>query len=225
MIITIENLLPPESLEMIQKYLKNLTWQDGKKTAGGTAKQVKQNLQANLNSNGGQDIKDAVFSSINKNAVFTAFAQPKRFSNLLVSQTSDGGHYGLHNDNAIMQKDGRPMRTDLSFTIALNSPTEYEGGELTIHTAGMVQSFRPQIGECVIYPTSALHEVTPVTSGERIVSVGWVESLVQDPAERELLFDITNLKVNLRRHLKANSIEMLTLDKINANLVRMWAKP
>ena len=225
MIITIENLLSTNAINLINSNLEKIKWKDGKHTAGRTAREVKQNRQADLTSTEGHEITRIVKSSVEKNTVFCAFAQPNKFSNFLVSKTSDGGHYGLHNDNAIMKKNGVGMRTDLSFTIALNNPSEYDGGELTVHTSGMVQSFRPLLGECVIYPTSALHEVTPVIKGKRIVCVGWVESLIQDPIQRELLFDLANLKVSLKNQHQANSIEMLTLDKINANLIRMWATP
>ena len=116
------------------------------------------------------------------------------------------------------------LRTDLSFTLFLTPPGEYEGGELVIHAAGMTQVLKGEAGNLVLYPSGSIHEVKPVTKGTRIVCIGWIESTVADPAQREMLFDLENLRTALRQQLPAQSAELLTLDKTIANLLRMWAR-
>ncbi len=123
-----------------------------------------------------------------------------------------------------MGKGGARLRTDLSFTLFLTPPGEYDGGELVIHAAGMTQELKGEAGYLVLYPSSSIHEVKPVTRGERIVCVGWIECLIADGAQREMLFDLENLRTALRRQLPAQSAELLTLDKTIANLLRMWAR-
>jgi PKHD-type hydroxylase len=134
------------------------------------------------------------------------------------------GRYGAHVDNALMGKGAQRLRTDLSFTMFLTPPGEYEGGELVIHAAGMTQEMKGEAGYLVLYPSGSIHEVKPVTRGERIVCVGWIESLVADAGQREMLFDLENLRAALRQKLPAQSAELLTLDKTIANLLRMWAR-
>jgi len=156
--------------------------------------------------------------------VIKAAAQPRRYSPLLISKTGVGGQYGAHVDNALMGKGAQRLRTDLSFTLFLTPPGEYEGGELVIHAAGMTQELKGEAGYLVLYPSGSIHEVKPVTRGERIACVGWIESLVADAGQREMLFDLENLRTALRQKLPAQSTELLTLDKTIANLLRMWAR-
>ena len=142
----------------------------------------------------------------------------------MISRTEGEGHYGAHVDNAMMGGGEARMRTDLSFTLFLSDPGEYEGGELMVHAAGMTQSIKGKAGELVLYPSSSIHEVREVTSGTRVVAVGWIESMIRDAAQREMLFDLENLRVSLRGSLPSGSAELLTLDKTIGNLLRMWAE-
>ena len=120
---------------------------------------------------------------------------------------------------------GQRIRTDLSATLFLADPDSYDGGELTIEDTYGVQRIKLAAGSMVLYPASSLHHVTPVTRGTRIVCVGWIESLVADAVQREMLFDLENLRAALRPKLPGQSAELLTLDKTIANLMRMWARP
>jgi PKHD-type hydroxylase len=156
--------------------------------------------------------------------VVKAAAQPRRFSPVIISRTGVGGKYGAHVDNALMGRGAQRLRTDLSFTLFLTPPGEYEGGELVIHAAGMTQELKGEAGNLVLYPSGSIHEVKPVTKGTRIVCIGWIESTVADAAQREMLFDLENLRTALRQQLPAQSAELLTLDKTIANLLRMWAR-
>lgn len=201
-----------------------LEWRDGRETAGAVAREVKRNLQAAMDSTAGRRLADELLPLIAENPVLKAAAQPRRFSPLIISKTADGGHYGPHVDNALMGKGAGRVRTDLSFTLFLTSPDQYEGGELVVHTAGMTQEVKGEAGHLVLYPSGSIHEVRPVTRGERIVCIGWIESMIADGTRREMLFDLENLRSSLRRQLPSQSAELLTLDKTIANLLRMWAQ-
>ncbi|MEE4154547.1 MAG: Fe2+-dependent dioxygenase [Erythrobacter sp.] len=209
----------------LARKLEPLEWRDGTETAGRVAQAVKHNLQARMNSAAGRAISLSLMPLIEGNPVVQAAARPRRYSPLLISRTQDGGRYGAHVDNALMGKGAQRLRTDISFTLFLSDAADYEGGELVIHTAGTTQEVRGDWGELVLYPSTTIHEVRPVTSGERVVAVGWIESLVADPAARELLFDMENLRTSLRGKLDLQSPELLTLDKTIANLARMWSRP
>ena len=201
-----------------------LDWRDGRETAGAVAREVKRNLQAAMDSTAGRRLADELLPLIAENPVLKAAAQPRRFSPLIISKTADGGHYGPHVDNALMGKGAGRVRTDLSFTLFLTPPDQYEGGELVVHTAGMTQEVKGEAGHLVLYPSGSIHEVRPVTRGERIVCIGWIESMIADGMRREMLFDLENLRSSLRRQLPSQSAELLTLDKTIANLLRMWVQ-
>lgn len=223
MILTIAAIESEDDLARIDTLVSQLEWRDGARTAGASARAVKQNEQADMSGKAGRALGAMVLSAIEEHPVVRAAARPRRMSNILVSRMRDGGHYGPHVDNAMMRKGTAQLRSDISFTLFLAPPESYEGGELTIHAAGLAQSVKGERGQLVLYPSSSIHEVRPVTSGERTVCVGWIESLVADPTQRELLFDLENLRTTMRRSMPANSAEMLTLDKSIANLLRMWA--
>jgi PKHD-type hydroxylase len=225
MILVINALPDPDSLTAIRERIALLEWRDGRETAGPVAREVKRNQQAAMDSTAGRALQDELTRLIAENTVVQAAAQPRRFSPVLISRTGVEGRYGAHVDNALMGKGAGRLRTDLSFTLFLSPPGDYDGGELVIHTAGMTQAVKGEAGYLVLYPSGSIHEVTPVTRGERIVCVGWIESLVADPARRELLFDMENLRTALRGKLPRQSAELLTLDKTIANLLRMWAHP
>jgi len=225
MIVKIAAFTDEALIEKLRAMLMGLEWRDGRETAGAVASQVKRNLQAIMNDEAGRALRAELEPLIANNRVVRAAARPRRISPLMVSKTKDEGHYGAHVDNALMGKGANRLRTDLSFTLFLGNADDYEGGELVIHTAGMTQSVKGDWGQLVIYPSTSIHEVKPVTRGERIVCVGWIESLIADPTQRELLFDLENLRTSLRAKMDHQSPELLTLDKSMANLVRMWGQP
>ncbi|MEM1380689.1 MAG: Fe2+-dependent dioxygenase [Pseudomonadota bacterium] len=223
--LTITDILDGAAFAEIHDRIGALKWRDGKATAGKTAARVKQNEQADLTSAEGRAVSERIRKALYANPVFVAAARPRRMSSLLISRTADGGHYGPHVDNGLMKVGGDRLRTDLSFTLFLSAPDSYEGGELIVHQSGASQRLKGELGELVLYPSSDIHEVTPVTKGVRMVCVGWVESLIADPTQRALLFDLENLKVSLKAELPDGSAERLVLDKTIANLLRMWARP
>ncbi|MFO6428669.1 Fe2+-dependent dioxygenase [Erythrobacter sp. W302b] len=224
MILVINALEDADHRAAIAERIAMLEWRDGRETAGSVARQVKRNEQAAMNSPAGRALQDELSQLIADNIVVKAAAQPRRFSPVIISRTGVGGKYGAHVDNALMGRGAQRLRTDLSFTLFLTPPGEYEGGELVIHAAGMTQELKGEAGNLVLYPSGSIHEVKPVTKGTRIVCIGWIESTVADPAQREMLFDLENLRTALRQQLPAQSAELLTLDKTIANLLRMWAR-
>lgn len=225
MILVIDAIPDPGDLAAIADRIALLTWRDGRETAGSVARKVKRNEQAAMGSVPGRALQDELSRIVADHPVVRAAAQPRRFSPLIISRTSAGGKYGPHVDNALMGHGARRLRTDLSFTVFLTPPGDYEGGELVIHTAGLTQEVKCEPGQMVLYPSGSLHEVRPVTRGHRIVCVGWIESMVPDAARREMLFDLENLRASLRAALPSQSAELLTLDKTIAGLLRMWAHP
>jgi len=224
MILVINALDDAAHLAAISERIAMLDWRDGRETAGKVAREVKRNEQAAMDSAAGRALQDELFRVVADHPVVTAAAQPRRFSPVIISRTGAGGKYGAHVDNALMGRGNRRLRTDLSFTLFLTPPSEYEGGELVIHAAGMTQELKGEAGYLVLYPSGSIHEVKPVTRGTRIVCIGWIESTVADQGQREMLFDLENLRTALRQTLPHQSAELLTLDKTIANLLRMWAR-
>ncbi|NNU17034.1 Fe2+-dependent dioxygenase [Parvularcula sp. ZS-1/3] len=222
-LLTIGNVLGEDQLAAARVMLERVTWKDGKATAGKTARAVKENQQADLTSGAGQQLRERVSDAVFQHPVFAAAARPRRTSPVMISKTSDGEHYGRHVDNAFMGKGETRLRTDLSFTLFLSEPESYDGGELVLHSPMGEQAVKLSAGGLVLYPTSDIHEVKPVTRGERLVAVGWIESSIADASQRALLFDLENLRASLRQTMPGSE-ELLTLDKTVANLLRMWGQ-
>ena len=224
MIVKIAAFTEEERIAKISGMLDQLEWRDGRETAGAVAKKVKRNLQAVATDEAGKAIRAELGPLIADNRVVRAAARPRRISALMISKTADGGHYGPHVDNALMGKGQNRLRTDISFTLFLSNSEDYEGGELVLHTAGLTQVVKGEWGQLVLYPSTSIHEVKPVTTGARVVCEGWIESLIADSTQRELLFDLENLRTSLRQKMDHQSPELLTLDKSMSNLVRMWSQ-
>lgn len=222
--LTLSGVLDPEALADLRALAASLAWADGRSTAGPTARAVKRNEQARLEEGAGAVLRERVLESLRAHPVFAAAARPARFSALLLSRMREGQGYGTHIDNPLMGSGRKRLRADLSFTLFVSPPEAYDGGVLEVEGPGAVHALKPAAGDLVLYPTSGLHRVTPVTRGERLVCVGWVQSLVPDPAQRELLLDLENLRASLRNRLDPQSAELLTLQKVTANLTRMWAR-
>ena len=225
MILTIGEIIGETDRRRVRDIADGLSWRDGKISAGAAARAAKVNEQADLGSVAGRKLIDIVMTRLGENAVLRAAARPRAFSNLLLSRTVEGGGYGPHTDNAIMRKGADRLRTDLSFTLFLSDPEDYDGGALRVHHAGHVQEVKPAAGDLVLYPSTSVHEVTPVRRGVRLACVGWIESQIAEQDRRELLFDLENLRASLRESGGANAAELITLDKSIANLLRMWARP
>jgi PKHD-type hydroxylase len=217
--IEIGGILDEAALEAIGQTLESdaTAFASGAATAGSHARAVKRNEQAK---GGAADaIIEKVKATLLAHPVFNAAARPKQLVRLLVSRYRPGMEYGTHIDDALIE--GR--RTDLSFTLFLNDPKTYDGGELVIEANDGESAIKLQAGHLILYPTTSLHRVNAVTRGERLAVVGWVRSLVRSGERRELLFDLDNAVAALRRTGAERAI-LDRLFKVRANLLRMWVE-
>ncbi|MEM8828735.1 MAG: Fe2+-dependent dioxygenase [Cyanobacteria bacterium P01_G01_bin.19] len=220
MIFTIPNVFTPEELEEIRSNLAKGEFIDGKLTAGWNAKLVKNNQQLKKKTPLGTQLTQQVKSALNKNLLFQNAIRPKSIHSLLFSRYDKGMSYGRHVDNSIMRNNGM-WRTDVSFTIFLNSPNEYEGGELMVEGVDSEKGYKLQAGSAIVYPSTSLHRVNEVTEGSRLVCVGWVQSLIRDSSQREILFDLeTARRVMFAKDGKTPEFDLVT--KSLTNLLRKW---
>ena len=220
MILHIEQVLSPEELERIVIKLKDAEFIDGAATAGWHAKQVKHNTQLKGNDPLNQELRGVVNQALQRNRLFQAAIRPKTIRSVLFSRYKPGMEYGYHVDNALMGDD--PMRSDVSLTLFLSAPSTYTGGELVIDTSLGEQSFKLEAGAMIVYPSSNLHCVAPVTEGIRYAAVTWVQSFVRDASDREILFDLdTAQKVMFEKSGKTPEFDLVS--KSLANLLRKWA--
>ena len=212
------SLLNGEEIKTITKDLINLNenWEDGKKTAGKHAAAVKNNLQLNRESDISQKYSAFITRKILSNPLIKSFSLAKKIHGIMFTRSSKGMRYGRHIDNAFMSTG----RADLSFTIFLNKKSEYEGGELIVEDINTENKFKFNQGEIVIYPSTYLHSVKQIESGERIVCVGWIESYVKSIEEREYLFDIdAGAKSLLAKHGRSDELDLIF--KSYSNLLRI----
>ena len=220
MLECLSDILNLTDLKFIRQTLADEGFVDGKSTAGFRAKKVKKNEQLSSSFEGKEELNNLIISRLQSNAEFNRFAFPRKIRPPLFSRYKTGMEYGYHVDDALMG--GRQKtRTDLSVTVFLNQPTDYTGGELEIETAFGPQLVKLPAGSAVVYPSSTLHRVAPVTDGERLVAVTWVQSLVKDPQKREMLQDLHKVRMKLNSVDKSSRETDLAF-KTYANLLRMW---
>ena len=203
MLFQIPEVLSAAELTQIREALATAEFVDGKATAGWYAKQVKHNQQ--LKQGVGQPLESVVKAALNRHPLFQVAVRPKQVHSLRFSRYGQGMSYGTHADNAMMGS----YRSDVSFTLFLSAPNDYTGGELVIEGADDEKAYKLPAGSAIVYPSSTLHRVNAVTNGTRLVVVGWVQSLVRDPAQRELLFDIDTVRRSLvAQQGKTNEIHL-----------------
>ncbi len=219
MLLQIGDVLSKEQITSLVASLDSVTvtFEDGRKTAGWQAREVKNNLQAS--GPAATQATDVVKNALFQHPVFKAFAMPKEFVKLLVSRYTPGMEYGTHVDDALMAG----VRTDMSFTLFLRGPETYEGGELIIEGSDGDTEVKLPAGSLVLYPTTTLHRVAPVVKGERLAIVGWVRSYIRSAEDREILFDLENAIAALRM-ADTSRETMNRLLKVKANLLRKWAE-
>ena len=219
MIFKIPDILAPEELEYITSSLAEAEFVDGKLTAGWHAKLVKNNQQLK-HSEPQQELKELIKKALSRNALFQMAVRPKIVHSILFSRYDTGMSYGRHTDNALMGNSF--LRSDVSFTLFLN-PSTYEGGELVIEGADDEKAYKLEAGAMIVYPSTTLHRVDPVTKGTRLVVVGWVQSLVRDASEREILFELDTVRHAIfAKDGKTPEFDLIA--KSVANLLRKWAE-
>ena len=214
----IYQLLNDEEIKIIKNQLninKN-DWEDGKKTAGSHAAKLKHNLQLNRGSEISNNLSKLIVKKILSNPLIKSFSLPKNIHSTMFVKSSKGMKYGRHIDNAFMSTG----RADLSFTIFINDKNQYKGGELKVESINKENKFKLNSGEIIIYPSTYLHSVEEILSGERLVCVGWIESYIKSIEEREYLFDIdAGARSLLAKYGRSDDLDLIF--KSYSNLLRL----
>lgn len=218
MMLVIEGVVSPDEAASLRASAAGLTYDDGRKTAGRFVREVKANDQA-APSPARDAILDRVRTAILAHPVFRSAARPKALTPLMLSRYRPGQTYGLHVDDALMGG----LRTDLSFTLFLAPPDSYDGGALVVEDPFESRAIKLSAGDMILYPATTLHRVEPVTRGERLAVVGWVQSLIRGAEQREILFDLDRA-VETVFAAEGKSPLFDTLAKSRSNLLRMWAE-
>jgi len=220
-LLRIPSVLDRSELDVVRRMLAGAPFVDGKLSAGQVAKRVKQNQEVDRHALELEQLNNLVMGKLVQHPVYRNGALPLRVAAPYYARYTPGMQYGDHVDDPIMGMDGQLYRSDLAITVFLNDPASYDGGELVINTPFGEQLVKLPAGDAVMYPASSLHRVAEVTHGERLVAVTWLQSLVRDPAQRELLHELNSV----RERMLANTPETEDAKLINktyVNLVRMW---
>jgi PKHD-type hydroxylase len=225
MLLQIPDILSPDQVRVCRETLYATEWIDGRVTAGRQSARVKDNLQLAEDHPAARQIGDLILAALQENALFMSAALPLRVFPPLFNRYEGGQSFGNHVDNAIRQVTGTPhrVRTDLSATLFFTGPDEYDGGELVIEDTYGVQSVKLPAGHMILYPSTSLHHVRPVTRGARISSFFWIQSLVRDDGQRTLLFDF-DMAVQRMGQDAPDHPSVLQLTGVYHNLLRRWAE-
>jgi PKHD-type hydroxylase len=225
MLLTIPDLLSAEQVSSARELLDKADWVDGKVTAGPQSARAKRNQQLPEGSAIADTLGDMILTALQRNALFVSAALPLRVFPPLFNRYEGGQAFGNHVDNAIRQiaGTGHRIRTDLSATLFLAEPAEYEGGELIVEDTYGVHRVKLPAGDMVLYPSSSLHSVTSVTGGARVASFFWIQSMIRDDGRRTLLFDLDVAIQQLSRDVPAHS-SVVQLTGVYHNLLRQWAE-
>lgn len=222
MLLTITDVIPTPQLERIRQLLERGRFADGRLSAGMEAQRVKNNEELVQDADLYSALNNITMGCLIRHPVYQQAVLPRRIAAPFYARYGDSMQYGDHIDDPIMGPPGEQYRSDVSITLFLNPPTEYEGGELVIRSSYGEQTIKLAAGSAVLYPSSSLHHVNPVTRGERLVAVTWAQSLVRDPSQRELLYQLCQAReALLREHPGETSTAWVS--NSYANLVRMWS--
>jgi PKHD-type hydroxylase len=222
MLIHIPKVLTGDQLAEINRLMESARFVDGRLSAGKAARRVKNNLEMAESPDLMNSLNNLVMGAVVRNPVYQSAALPLKAATPFYAKYGPGQTYGDHVDDPIM---GAPQRyrTDISMTVFLNEPDDYEGGELVIHTAFGQQRTKLPAGDAIMYPSGSLHHVAEVTQGERRVAVTWIQSMIRSPEQRELLYNLHQARDILLRD-QPEAEETRKVDVTYINLVRMWAE-
>ncbi|WET39395.1 PKHD-type hydroxylase YbiX [Citrobacter enshiensis] len=224
MMYHIPGVLTPQGVAQCRQQLEQADWIDGRATTGAQGAQVKNNQQVDTGSELYIALQKAVLSAINQSALFFSAALPKTISMPLFNRYQNNETYGFHVDGAVRSHpESGWMRTDLSATLFLSSPESYDGGELIVNDTYGQHAVKLPAGDVVLYPSSSLHCVTPVTRGVRVASFMWVQSMIRDDKKRAMLFELDKNIQSLKSR-NGESDEILSLLNLYHNLLREWSE-
>lgn len=224
MMLPIPGVLTREQVAQMRKQLAQANWQDGRATVGAQGARVKQNRQLPTDAPLSRELGQIILTALTQNPLFHAAALPLRTCAPLFNIYTEGEHYGAHIDGAIRQlPEGGLLRTDVSSTLFLCDADEYEGGELIINDSYGTHEVKLDAGDLIVYPSSSIHKIEPVTKGSRICSFFWSQSMVRDDNKRTMLLELDQAISGLRTKL-GDCEEVLGLTAHYHNLLRMWAE-
>ena len=224
MMYHIPAVLTPQEVDDFTAQLQQAEWVDGRVTTGDQGAQVKHNQQVDTRSNLYAELQGNVLAALNRSSLFFAAALPKAISSPLFNRYQQSETYGFHVDGAVRsQAQGGWMRTDLSATLFLSAPESYAGGELVVNDTYGQHAVKLPAGDLVLYPSSSLHCVTPVTRGVRQASFLWIQSMVRDDKQRAMLYDLDRTIQSLKARF-GDGEEVLSLLNMYHNLLRQWTE-
>jgi PKHD-type hydroxylase len=223
MLLQIPKVVSQDKLTVIQAILAKSNFVDGKLSAGMAAERVKNNEELASDAREIQQLNNLVMSSLVQHPVYQSATLPIKIASPFYARYRPGMTYGDHVDDPVMGPPQGRYRSDVSTTVFLNEPDNYEGGELVIRTSFGDQQIKLPAGHAVVYPSSSLHHVAEVTGGERLVAVTWAQSMVRDAAKRELLYELNQARESLLK-LRPEENETKRVDVAYVNLIRMWAE-
>ncbi len=223
MLLQLKNVLTRDQMEGARAMLRDVEFRDGKVSAGMAASRVKNNLEADRSVASIAKVDSLVMGALVRHPEYRAGALPLKVAAPFYARYTPGMRYGDHVDDPVMGGEAGLYRTDVAITIFLNNPADYDGGELVIHGTFGEQKVKLPAGDAVLYPASSLHHVAEVTRGERLVAVTWVQSMVRDPARRELLYTLNQARESLLRESPESS-EAAQVNTAYVNLFRMWSE-
>ena len=222
--IVIKDVLTPQQIENLTHVMAKQEWVDGKITGGQQSNTVKNNHQLTSQSEVVRGMEDHILSALAQHPMFISAALPLKIFPPMFNRYSEGESYGVHVDNAIRIPPGSSarIRTDLSATLFLTEPDQYDGGELVIEDHFGTQPVKLAAGDLILYPSSSFHQVTPVTRGERTCAVFWVQSMVRNTEQRTILFDLDQSIQSLTTQHGHEHHDVMRLSGIYHNLIRQW---
>lgn len=226
MLICIPDVLSREEVAACRRLLDQADWIDGRLSAGTQSMLVKANEQLAFDNPVGRKIGEVILASLYNTPLFLSAAVPLRILPPMFNRYSNGGHFGIHVDNSIRYTAGSDarIRTDLSMTLFLTDPEDYDGGELTIETEYGAQQVKLPAGHMVLYPSTSLHQVMPVTRGMRVSSFFWLQSMIRDAGLRAMLFDLDQTIQQLTLERGGEDGAVIRLTGIYHNLMRQFAE-
>ena len=226
MLIRIPDVLSKDDVADFRRLMAAEQWEDGRSTAGAQSSEVKKNEQLPPDGKTSRQLGERILRALATNNLFVSAAVPLHVFPPLFNRYVPGQFFGEHVDNCIRgdRLTGLRIRTDLSVTLFLSEPEEYEGGELVVEDYYGSQRVKLPAGHLVLYPSTSLHLVTPVTRGARISSFFWVQSMIKDPLARRMTFDMDNAIQALVPRLGRNDTEVRKLTNIYHNIIRYWAE-
>jgi PKHD-type hydroxylase len=226
MLVCVPNVLSKAEVAEFRGIMDGVAWEDGRSTAGAQSALVKDNEQLPPDSEVSRKLGARVIRALTASPLFISAAIPRHIFPPLFNRYATGKHFGVHVDNAVRGDplSGLRIRTDLSVTLFLSEPEEYDGGELVVEDYYGSHEVKLPAGDLVLYPATSLHTVTPITRGARVASFFWLQSMIRDGHARSMIFDLDHAIQGLVKRLGNGDAEVVKLTGIYHNLIRYWAE-